>query len=48
MVIGLAMGNDNSKDNTTKKNVYKSVQELAAKFKDCLLYTSLSAVISAI
>ena len=34
MVIGLAMGNDNSKDNTTKKNVYKSVQELAAKFKE--------------
>ena len=34
MVIGLAMGNDNSKDNTTKKNVYKSVQQLAAKFKD--------------
>lgn len=33
MVIGLAMGNDNSKDNTTKKNVYKSVQELAEKFK---------------
>lgn len=34
MVIGLAMGNDNSKNNTTKKNVYKSVQELAAKFKE--------------
>lgn len=34
MVIGLAMGNDNSKDNTTKKNVYKSVQELATKFKE--------------
>lgn len=34
MVIGLAMGNDNSKDNTTKKNVYKSVQELAEKFKE--------------
>lgn len=34
MVIGLAMGNDNSKDNTTKKNIYKSVQELAAKFKE--------------
>ena len=34
MVIGLAMGNDNSKDNTTKKNVYKSVQELAAKLKE--------------
>ena len=34
MVIGLAMGNDNSKVNTTKKNVYKSVQELAAKFKE--------------
>ena len=34
MVIGLAMGNDNSKDNTTKKNVYKSVQDLAAKFKE--------------
>ena len=34
MVIGLAMGNGNSKDNTTKKNVYKSVQELAAKFKE--------------
>ena len=34
MVIGLAMGHDNSKDNTTKKNVYKSVQELAAKFKE--------------
>lgn len=34
MVIGLAMGNDNSKDNTTKKNVYKLVQELAAKFKE--------------
>ena len=34
MVIGFAMGNDNSKDNTTKKNVYKSVQELAAKFKE--------------
>ena len=34
LVIGLAMGNDNSKDNTTKKNVYKSVQELAAKFKE--------------
>ena len=34
MVIGLAMGNDNSKDNTTKKNVYKSVQELAANFKE--------------
>ena len=34
MVIGLAMGNDNSKANTTKKNVYKSVQELAAKFKE--------------
>lgn len=34
MVLGLAMGNDNSKDNTTKKNVYKSVQELAAKFKE--------------
>ena len=34
MVIGLAVGNDNSKDNTTKKNVYKSVQELAAKFKE--------------
>lgn len=33
MVIGLAIGNDNSKDNTTKKNVYKSVQELAEKFK---------------
>ena len=30
MVIGLAMGNDNSKDNTTKKNV----QELAEKFKE--------------
>lgn len=34
MVLGLAMGNGNSKDNTTKKNVYKSVQELAAKFKE--------------
>ena len=34
MVIGLAMGNDNSKDNTTKKNAYKSVQELATKFKE--------------
>ncbi len=34
MVIGLAMGNDNSKDHTTKKNVYKSVQELATKFKE--------------
>ena len=34
MVVGILYGYDNSKDNTTKKNVYKSVQELAAKFKE--------------
>ena len=34
MVIGLAMGNSDAKDGSTKKNVYKSVQELAAKFKE--------------
>lgn len=33
MVIGLAMGNSDAKDGSTKKNVYKSVQELAEKFK---------------
>lgn len=34
MVLGLAMGNSDAKDGSTKKNVYKSVQELAAKFKE--------------
>lgn len=33
MVLGLAMGNSDAKDVSTKKNVYKSVQELAEKFK---------------
>lgn len=33
MVLGLAMGNSDAKDGSTKKNVYKSVQELAEKFK---------------
>lgn len=33
MVLGLAMGNADAKDGSTKKNVYKSVQELAEKFK---------------
>lgn len=33
MVLGLAMGNSEAKDGSTKKNVYKSVQELAEKFK---------------
>lgn len=33
MVLGLAMGNSDAKDGLTKKNVYKSVQELAEKFK---------------
>lgn len=34
MVLGLAMGNSDAKDGSTKKNVYKSVQELAEKFKE--------------
>lgn len=34
MVLGLAMGNDNAKDTGKKKDVYKSVQELAEKFKE--------------
>ncbi len=34
MVLGLAMGNSDAKDGSTKKNVYKSVQELGAKFKE--------------
>ena len=34
MVLGLAMGNSDAKDGSTKKNVYKSVQELASKFKE--------------
>lgn len=34
MVLGLAMGNDDAKDSATKKDVYKSVQELAEKFKE--------------
>lgn len=34
MVLGLAMGNDNAKDTGNKKDVYKSVQELAEKFKE--------------
>lgn len=33
MVLGLAMGNSDAKDGSTKKNIYKSVQELAEKFK---------------
>lgn len=33
MVLGLAMGNSDAKDGSTKKNVYKSVQEIAEKFK---------------
>lgn len=33
MVLGLAMGNSDAKDGSTKKNVYKSVQELAERFK---------------
>ena len=33
MVLGLAMGNSDANDGSTKKNVYKSVQELAEKFK---------------
>ena len=33
MVLGLAMGNSDAKDVSTKKNVYKSVQELAEKVK---------------
>ncbi len=34
MVLGLAMVNDNAKDTGNKKDVYKSVQELAEKFKE--------------
>mgnify|MGYP000006487888 FL=1 len=34
MVLGLAMGNSDAKDGSTKKNVYKSVQALAEKFKE--------------
>lgn len=34
MVLGLDMGNDNAKDTGNKKDVYKSVQELAEKFKE--------------
>lgn len=34
MVLGLAMGNDNAKDTGKKKDVYKSVQKLAEKFKE--------------
>lgn len=34
MVLGLAMGNSDAKDGSTKKNVYKSVQVLAEKFKE--------------
>lgn len=34
MVLGLAMGNSDAKDGSTKKNIYKSVQELAEKFKE--------------
>ena len=33
MVLGLAMGNSDAKDGSTKKNIYKSVQELAERFK---------------
>ena len=33
MVLGLAMGNSDAKDGSTKKNGYKSVQEIAEKFK---------------
>ena len=33
MVLGLAAGNADAKDAENKKNVYKSVQELAEKFK---------------
>ena len=33
MVLGLAVGNADAKDAENKKNVYKSVQELAEEFK---------------